>query len=166
MFTRLALVIALLMSAPAALAQAANIALGTGGFDRTQPVEVTSDALSVDQESGQAVFDGNVLVVQGKVRLSAGKVTVEYKQTDGRPSGIARLIATGGVTFVTESDAVEAREAVYSVEGANVRLKGDVLLTQGPNAIAGDTMVINLETGSGTMEGRVRTVFNPSSGDQ
>ena len=164
--TRFALVCAFLISATSALAQAANIALGTGGFDRNQPVEVTADALSVDQENGRAVFDGNVLVVQGDVRLSAGKVTVEYKQVDGKPSGISQLVATGGVTFVTASDAVEAKEAIYSVEGANVRLKGDVLLTQGPNAIAGDTMVINLETGSGTMEGRVRTVFNPSSGDQ
>ena len=163
---RLTLAFMLTVIGTAVFGQAANIALGTGGFSRNTPVEVTADALSVDQQNGSAVFDGNVLVVQGDIRLSAGKVTVEYKQENGKPSGISRLLASGGVTFVTASDAVEAREAAYSVEGGTVRLTGDVLLTQGPNAIAGDTMVINLETGSGTMEGRVRTVFNPGSGDQ
>ena len=161
------LIASLMFTLMAALAhaQSAAIALGTEAFDRTQPVEVTADALSVDQQNGKAVFDGNVLVVQGEVRLSAAKVTVEYSQTDGSPTGIASLLATGGVTFVTTSDAVEAQEAAYSVEGGTVRLSGDVLLTQGPNAIAGDTLTINLETGSGTMEGRVRTVFNTGGGN-
>lgn len=151
--------------AQVALGQSASIALGTSSFDKTQPVEVSADSLSVNQEDGTAIFDGNVLVVQGEVRLSAGKVTVEYSQEDGKPSGIARLLASGGVTFVTASDAVEAKGAIYSVEQGTVRLSGDVLLTQGANAIAGDTLSINLETGSGTMEGRVRTVFN-TGGDQ
>ena len=123
--------------AQVALAQSASIALGTSSFDKNQPVEVTADRLSVNQQDGTAVFDGNVLVVQGQVRLSAGKVTVEYAQTEGRPSGISRLLASGGVTFVTASDAVEAREAAYSVEQGTVRLSGDVLLTQGVSAIAG-----------------------------
>lgn len=146
--------------AQVALAQGASIALGSSDFDKTQPVEVTADSLSVDQQNGRAVFSGNVLVVQGAVRLSAGKVQVEYAQTDGTPTGIARLLASGGVTFVTASDAVEAKEATYSVENGTVRLSGDVLLTQGVNAIAGDSLSINLESGSGTMEGRVRTIIN------
>ena len=160
LFTALFIVLA-----QVALGQSASIALGTSAFDKTQPVEVSADSLSVNQDDGTAIFDGNVLVVQGEVRLSAGKVTVEYSQEGGKPSGIARLLASGGVTFVTSSDAVEAKDAVYSVEQGTVRLSGDVLLTQGANAIAGDTLSINLETGSGTMEGRVRTVFN-TGGDQ
>ena len=35
-------------------------------------MEVTSDELSIDQATGQAIFDGNVLVVQGDIRMSAG----------------------------------------------------------------------------------------------
>lgn len=143
-----------------AVAQGASIALGTGAFDSSQPVEVTADSLSVNQTDGRAVFDGNVLVVQGDLRLSAGRVTVEYAQDNGTPSGIARLLASGGVTFVTASDAAEAREATYSVAAGKVRLSGDVLLTQGASAIAGDTLSIDLASGNGTMEGRVRTVFN------
>lgn len=148
----------------AAMAQTANIAVGTGAFDATLPVEVTADELSVDQSSGKAVFNGNVLVVQGEVRLSAGQVTIEYAQQEGATNAIARLLASGGVTFVTASDAAEARDAVYSVAESTVTLSGEVLLTQGQNAIAGDRLVIDLGSGNGRMEGRVRTVFTPSEG--
>lgn len=146
-----------------ALAQSASIALGTGGFDASLPVEVTADEFRVDQSSGEAIFDGNVLIVQGNLRLSAETVTIEYAAEDAN-NAIARLLATGGVTFVTASDAAEATEAVYSVVQGTVTLNGDVLLTQGRNAIAGDRLVVDLGTGNGRMEGRVRTVFTPSEG--
>ncbi|MDJ0639261.1 MAG: lipopolysaccharide transport periplasmic protein LptA [Paracoccaceae bacterium] len=150
------------IGASAAFGQAASIALGTGAFDASLPVEVTADQLSVDQNSGEATFDGNVLVVQGEVRMSAGRVTIEYAQDENSANGVSRLLATGGVTFVTASDAAEARDAVYSVADGIVTLSGDVLLTQGQSAIAGDKLVVNLSSGNGRMEGRVRTVFTPS----
>lgn len=155
--------IASALIASVAFAQSANIALGTSGFDASLPVEVTADQFSIDQSSGEAVFDGNVLIVQGEVRLSAGKVTIEYAE-EGAENAIARLLASGGVTFVTSGDAAEARDAVYSVAQGTVTLSGDVLLTQGRNAIAGDRLVVNLSSGNGLMEGRVRTVFTPSDG--
>lgn len=165
MLTRLAMTLVFCVLAPMAWAQSASIALGTAAFDKTQPVEVSADALSVDQQNGSAVFDGNVLVVQGEVRLSAGKVTVEYSTESNAGSGISKLLASGGVTFVTASDAVEAEEAVYSLDAGTVRLSGSVLLTQGQNAISGDTLTINLSSGAGTMEGRVRTIFNTGGGN-
>ncbi|NNL19426.1 MAG: lipopolysaccharide transport periplasmic protein LptA [Boseongicola sp.] len=148
----------------AAVAQGTSIALGTGAFDSGMPVEVSADALSIDQESGAATFDGNVLVVQGDVRMSAGQVVIVYA-TDGAGSanGISRLVASGGVTFVTATDAAEARTAEYSIEGGTVTLTGDVLLTQGPTAISGDKLVVDLNSGSGRMEGRVRTVIGGSN---
>jgi lipopolysaccharide export system protein LptA len=142
------------------LAQGANLTLGSGTFDSGMPVEVSADTFSVDQNSGQAVFDGNVLVVQGDVRMSADKVLIEYA-TDGdaTANGISRLIASGGVTFVTPTDAAEAREAVYSIADSTVTLSGDVLLTQGQNALSGERLIVDLTSGTGRMEGRVRTVF-------
>ncbi len=162
MFRSFLLMILLSMAPLAASAQAANVSLGTAAFDATQPVEVTADEFSVDQSNGRAVFAGNVLVVQGSVRMSAGRVTIEYAD-EGAANGIARLLASGGVTFVTASDAAEAADAIYSVADGTVTLSGSVLLTQGRNAIAGDRLVVNLGSGNGRMEGRVRTVFSPSN---
>ena len=148
----------------AVLAQGTSVALGTGAFDSGLPVEDSADALSVDQGSGEAIFDGNVLVVQGDVRMSAGKVVIVYAtDDDGSANGIARLEASGGVTFVTATDAAEADTADYSVEGGVVTLAGNVLLNQGQAAISGDRLVIDLTTGSGRMEGRVRTIIGRSN---
>ena len=144
----------------ALLAQGTSLAIGTGAFNSGLPVEVSADALSVDQGSGAATFDGNVLVVQGDVRMSAGKVVVVYATGDsGSANGIARLIASGGVTFVTATDAAEANTAEYSIEGGTVTLEGNVLLTQGATAISGEKLVVDLTSGNGRMEGRVRTVI-------
>lgn len=160
------LIIAFTLPAFMAAAQGANVALSTESFDSGQPVEVSADELRVDQNTGQAVFDGNVLVVQGEVRLSAGRVTIEYATGEGgAANGIARLLADGGVTFVTSTDAAEAQEAIYSIEDSTVVLNGQVLLTQGQNAISGERLVIDLASGNGRMEGRVRTVFGANGGN-
>ena len=145
-------------------AQGTLIALGTGAFDSGLPVEVSADALSVNQATGEAVFDGNVLVVQGEVRMSAGKVTIVYASDDsGSANGIERLIASEGVTFVTATDAAEAQTAEYSITASTVTLEGDVLLTQGPTALSGERLVVDLATGNGRMEGRVRTIIGGSN---
>jgi len=159
--TRFLIIFAVLLSYPAALmAQGTSIALGTGAFNSGLPVEVSADELSVDQGSGEATFDGNVLVVQGDVRMSAGKVVIVYATTDsGSANGIARLVASGGVTFVTATDAAEAETADYSIDEGTVTLAGNVLLTQGQMALSGEKLVVDLTSGSGRMEGRVRTVI-------
>jgi lipopolysaccharide export system protein LptA len=143
--------------APGAVsAQGAQVALGGFTFDETAPVEVTADQLSVSQDDGTAIFSGGVVVGQGELRISAAEVRVVYSEESG---DISRLVATGGVTFVTAEEAAEAREADYSLDTGTLVLTGDVLLTQGPNALAAERMVVNLEAGTAVMEGRVRTVF-------
>ena len=58
-------------------------------------------------------------------------------------------------------DAAEAQEAVYTIGSGVIVLSGDVLLTQGPSAMAGQKLTINLKDGTGVMEGRVTTTFQP-----
>jgi lipopolysaccharide export system protein LptA len=161
-FSTLVIALVLATGPVASFAQGTQIALGASSFDASLPVEVSADSLAVDQSTGQAVFDGNVLVVQGEVRMSAGRIEVVYATGDnGAANGISLLRAEGGVTFVTAGDAAEAQTAVYDLAAATVTLDGNVLLTQGPSAISGDRLVMNLKTGNGRMEGRVRTVFTP-----
>lgn len=152
-----AILIAACLSGPA-LGQQADVRLGGLTQDTSLPVEVDADSLSVDQAAGTAVFSGNVLVKQGQMRLTAGQVQVEYT-ADG--SAIDRLHATGGVTLVSPQDAAEAQEAVYTIDSGNVVMTGNVLLTQGATAISGEKLIVNLKNGTGTMTGRVKTIFTP-----
>jgi lipopolysaccharide export system protein LptA len=127
-------------------AQEAKIAFDGLAQDTSLPVEVQADTLSVNNANGTAVFEGNVLV------------TVEYG-ADAKT--IARLNATGGVTIANLTDAAEAREALYTIDSGVIVMTGDVLLTQGASALAGQKLTINLKDGTGVMEGRVSTVFVP-----
>ncbi|WP_242494332.1 lipopolysaccharide transport periplasmic protein LptA [Loktanella sp. IMCC34160] len=144
-----------------AWAQGTNVTLGGLNADPTAPVEVTADSLSVDQENGTAVFSGNVVIGQGDVRISAAEVRVVYGEDTGE---IARLVATGGVTFVTATEAAEAANADYDIANGQLTLTGNVLLTQGASALAAERMVVDLTNGTARMDGRVRTVFQQQNG--
>lgn len=156
------LLLPLLMTAMAApvLAQGASVAFGTIRQDTGLPVEVTSDSLSVDQDTGVAIFTGNVVIGQGEMRLSAPRVLVVYL---AESKGIERMEATGGVTLVSGPDAAESDRADYSIQDGTIVMTGNVLLDQGPNALSADRMSVQLSDGTAQMTGRVRTIIQ--SGD-
>lgn len=150
-------------TAPTPLAaQGAQISFGAPGHDSALPVEITAEEFRINQADNSATFSGEVLVVQGEMRLSAEALRVEY----GAPGSemarrMTRLHATGGVTLVSGPEAAEAAEAIYDVVAGTVVMEGDVLITQGPGAISGDRLNVDLASGGGTITGRVRTVFQP-----
>ncbi len=151
-----ALFCAALICAAPAFAQT-DINLGAISADPTAAVEITADSLSIDQATGTAIFIGNVVFGQGDLRLNAARVQVIYNDASG---DISRLSASGGVTFVTPTEAAESSTADYNLDTGTLELAGDVLLTQGASAISSDTMRVKLSDGSAQMEGHVRTIFN------
>lgn len=159
----LALMSLVALSPAPGLAQAQVPFAGLGG-DRSAPLELSAERLEVDQATGQALFSGAVTVVQGELRLGAERVEVEYAEdaATGR-SRIARIRAEGAVLLTTPQDAAEAAAAVYDLDAGQITLSGDVVLTQGANALAGDRLVIDLAGRTGRMEGRVRTVILPDA---
>lgn len=123
-----------------------------------QPVEITADSLEISQENRSAVFKGNVLVVQGDVRLRANEILVDY--VEGDKTKIDRLTANGDVLLASPSEAAEAETAVYSLTSREIEMSGNVLLTQGASVMSGQVLFVNLEAGTGRMEGRVKTILN------
>ena len=104
-YFRLALVsCALVTGAISAAAQEAQVAFGSPQADPSLPVEVTSERLNVNQEDGSAEFLGNVIVIQGEMRLTAERVLVIYNK---ERSGIERMEATEDVVLVSPPDASE-----------------------------------------------------------
>lgn len=162
MLRLIASIIALLFLPMAALAQGAQVSFG-GNQDTNAPVEVTADNLAVNQKEGTAVYSGNVLIVQGDMRLAAQRVVVIYSEAAKK---IQRMEATGGVTMVSGEEAAEAQRADYSLDKGVVVMSGDVLLTQGASALTSEKMTVNLETGTAQLSGRVRTVLNQDEAGQ
>ncbi len=157
---KICLALVLLCGAQGALAQGASIGLRGEAYDGSLPVEVTADSLSVDQTSSTAVFEGNARVTQGAMQLGADEIRIDY-QADG--DGISRVEASGNVTFTNGTEVAEAQNAVYLVGTAEITMTGGVLLLQGQNTISGDALVLNLEAGTGRMQGNVKTVFTPAT---
>jgi len=154
------LALILILALPgAAAAQASQIAFGGIRADTALPVEITADQLSVNQTDGTAVFSGNVAVAQGEMHLGADQIRVEYGTGD--QTKIARLVAQGNVVLTSGPDAAKAQNAEYAVDSGEIVLTGSVLLTQGANVLSGERLALDLASGTGQMEGRVKTVLQP-----
>lgn len=148
---------------PAAFAQqtgGTKVAFGGIKGDPTQPVTVTSQTLTVDEVAGTAQFEGDVLVVQGEMRMSAALVRAEYDEKSER---IERLWAEGDVILVNAEDAAQGETAEYVIDDGVVTLQGNVVLTQGPATFSAARMVADLTTGFGRLEGRVTSTFTPGA---
>jgi len=152
-------------TASAPWAQSGGLAFSGMAIDPGLPVEVSADNLSVSQADGSALFSGNVEVAQGELVMTAGSIRIDYAENAEGRREITRLLADGGVTMVTPTEAAEADEAVYSIADGTVTLTGNVLVVQSVNAISGDRMVIDLASGEGRIEGRVRTTIQAGGGN-
>lgn len=139
-----------------------------GGFkhDSKAPIEIVSDSLEVQQSSSLAIFSGQVVAGQGTLRLTADKLTVTYAagKSDTNTGAVQHMRADGNVFLSNGSETAQGAWAEYDVAGGEVRMGGDVVLTQGGNAISGNSLVIDLNAGNGRVEGgRVKTVFTPAA---
>ncbi|KII17517.1 LptA/OstA family protein [Phaeobacter sp. S60] len=144
-------------------AQSASIAFGAIKADPSQPVEVTAETLDVNQADGSARFIGDVVIIQGVMRLSANDVLVIYKQDETGKTGVERLEATGDVILVNGPDAAEADKAEYTIDSGTVVMTGNVLLSQSTGTLTSNRLVVDLTTGTASLSGRVKTILNGGS---
>ena len=166
-------VVSCLVAAPV-LAQTA-----TGGLQKNQPIEISSDKLDVFQEDHKAIFTGNVIAVQGTSNLRAATMVVYYrdknsnkpakkaaaadaaatpapaapaKPADAPAQGIYRIDATTGVVFTTPTETAVGDVGVYDVDADTIDLTGNnVTLTQGQNILKGTHVIHNMTTGRSIM---------------
>ncbi len=158
---------ALPLAAPA-LSQSAP----TTRHDSSQPIEITADALEVQQNKQIATFSGNVNALQGEMLLRAETVTVYYRPQSGSAAvqgAISRIDAVGQVFFSSPGQTAQGDTGLYDVDKSIIVLNGNVVLTREENVIRGNRVVLNLATGrskvegaAGTKGGRVKGLFVPS----
>ena len=72
--------------------------------------------------------------------------------------------ADGNVFLSNGAETAQGAWAEYDVASGMMRMGGNVVLTQGDNAISGESLVIDLNAGTGRIEGgRVKSVFAPAA---
>ena len=108
--------------------------------DRDKDIQVLADRLVADEAKKQAVYEGNVVVTQGTLRIAANRIVV---REDGE--GYRSFIANGSpVTFRQKRDRTEdwiegsALRAEFDDRTDLLRLFGDAKLKSSQGDLAGD----------------------------
>lgn len=156
---------------------------GLAGFanEPDAPIEIESDRLEVADRKGIATFAGNVVVVQGDVRMKADRLTVYYvgKQGNGG-SRIDKIRATGSVHVSAPNEqSASGNWAEYQVATRRINMGDSVVLRQGQNVIRGTRLFVDLNSGESRVSGsksaegtenggngRVKGLFQPPEDTQ
>jgi len=122
--------------------------------DRQQPINIKADHIVVNEKQGFSLYQGNVLMTQGSLRVTGDKITVYLKQ-----NRLQRIIATGNPATLQQKPeknqeliTSRAMRMEYDVKLSRLVLKQDALVEQGPNRFSGNHIVYNILTSTVTAD--------------
>lgn len=130
----------------------------------SEPIQVNADAFYADLNADTGTYRGNVVVVQGDMKLHADEVRVVA------PNGKARQMeAHGHVVVDSTSGTATGENGLYDVVSRVIHLTGNVTLTKDQNVMRGTALEVEMATGqahlvatnSAGQPGRVQAVFVP-----
>jgi lipopolysaccharide export system protein LptA len=155
--------------------------------NRGQPVQIEAARLEVRDKDKVATFTGNVKVVQGDTTMHCKVLVVYYEQkkdeAQGAPgaqagpqtmkaatpgpggsSQISRLEAKGSVVVTQKDQTATGDNGLFDMKSNTVTMTGNVLVSQGPNVLRGERLVVDLTTGvsrvdAGSSNGPVRMLI-------
>jgi lipopolysaccharide export system protein LptA len=136
--------------------------LGLGKHDANAPINVSSDNFQGDLATKVGTYIGNVVVVQGDMKMRAEKVRVDV--TKGKPSVIT---ATSNVVVVAPNGTATGDRGVYDLNTHTITMTGHVVLTKEKNVMRGTRLVMDMNTNLahltalGAPGGRVEASFTP-----
>jgi lipopolysaccharide export system protein LptA len=133
------------------LAYSANAQLSRG-HDSNAPVNFSADRIEVQDRADRVVISGNVHVTQADLTLDATRMTVAYRNAGGVQ--IDRIDATGAVHVTRGSDTAHGDVAIYDLNSKIITMLGNVTLTQGGNRLTGGRLLMDLNTGLSSVDGR------------
>jgi len=122
--------------------------------DSNAPIDISANAIELQDKQQRAVFTGGAVFRQSTMTLNADRVVIAYtgQITDGAPQA-TRIDATGNVTLTRPDQTAKSRFAVYDINRRVVTMIGGVRLTQGANTLNGGRLSIDLDTGRATIDG-------------
>jgi lipopolysaccharide export system protein LptA len=147
--------------------------------DRDKPTQVEANRMSADDVRKLNVFEGNVVVTKGSIRLSADRVVVrqdaegfQFATATGRPARFrqrqdARPGEKEGIWIDGEAQRIEIDERKQTVE-----LHDNARVTRGCDEVAGDYILVDQRSDfyevkggkDGGQKGRVRATLQPKGG--
>ena len=114
--------------------------------DKNQPVAIEADSVDIDEAKEVAIYRGNVIVIQGSIKIDASRVVVHQFQSDN-----AHLVATGSpVHFRQKSDDNQlikgtGKQVEYALNDAELILTGNASLIKGKYTSKSDRIIYDRE---------------------
>ncbi len=153
--------------------------------NRDKPVQIEASELEVRDKQKIATFKGNVHLIQGDTDMRCKTLDVHYeddatqpgvKAAQPGPGGqqkIKRLEAKGGVVVTQKDQTVTGQNGTFDMKANTVTLLGNVVMSQGPNVLMGERLIVDLTTGVSRVDdeksqgraGRVKGLFQQGPRD-
>ncbi|MEO5340003.1 MAG: LptA/OstA family protein [Magnetococcus sp. MYC-9] len=111
---------------------APSVCLAATATDATGGLTITSERMELDDKKQVAVFAGDVRAEEKRMRLTADKMTVNYRKGDrparlsppGNRGGVAKILAEGHVVLVQGENHGTAEEMIYTVDKQTLEMLG------------------------------------------
>ncbi len=124
-----------------------------GGHNSNAPVNFNAGRIEVQDRADRVVLSGAVRVEQAGLVLNAARMTVAYSNSGG--IDVNRIDASGGVTIRKSGDTATGNVAIYDLNRRLITLVGGVTLIQSNgNRLSGGRVIIDLNSGRSTIDGR------------
>jgi lipopolysaccharide export system protein LptA len=152
----------LVAGASFALTSMAILSAGSGGdaaqaqalanHNSNAPVDFDAGSIEVQDRADRVILAGGVRVTQAGMTVTSQRMTVAYSRQGG--TDVNRLDATGGVVVTKGDERASGNVAIYDLDRRLITMVGNVQLTQRGNRLNGGRLVIDLNSGRATVDGR------------
>ena len=122
-----------------------------GGQGVSDMIDIESDRLDVNTQTGEAVFTGNVKATQGEIVVQGEKLTLKFDDADKK---VNTLIAEQNVYIHWQDKEATCDRAVYKLNEEVLDLTGNVLVTRGEERLSGQRVAVDMKTNRQTIEGK------------
>ncbi len=133
-----------------------------GSHNSNAPINVSSDNFVGDLATKVGTYIGNVLVIQGDMRMRADTMKVNVNQ--GKPT---RIEASGKVVVTAPNGTATGDNGVYELGPRTITMTGHVVLTKEKDVMRGTRLVMDMNTNlahlyaQGMPGNRVQGLFIP-----
>jgi lipopolysaccharide export system protein LptA len=138
----------------------------------SEPIRITAQRLITDSQESSAEFSGNVRATQGNTVITAQRIKIYYRPTDGESQPAAgedslkKIVASGDVEIKFDNRVAVTQEAVYITDEKRLVLSGpNSKIISGQDSISGSRITFYRATGRIQVEGeqgqRVEAVIFP-----
>lgn len=125
---------------------------GFSGHNSDAPVNYAADHIQLLDKENRVLLSGNVDITQDDLRMRAARGTVAYTNDGGVK--IQRLDATGDVLVTRGNQSARGDVATYDFNRRIITMVGNVVLHRGSDSMNGARLVIDLDSGLSTVDGR------------